>query len=83
MKIDNIITFTKQFNKEFGTKIKISNKDIPLLLNMLHEYIELTFKVNPVYNEILDKIVQLEEQLKDTLTDKQQDLFDKWDTYKE
>lgn len=83
MKIENVITFTKQFNKEFGTKIKISNKNIPLLLNMFHEYIELSFKVSPVYTEILDKIVELEEQLKDTLTDEQQDLFDKWDTYKE
>lgn len=83
MKIDNIITFTKQFNKEFGTKIKISNKDIPLLLNLFHEYIEQTFKATNVYNEILDKIVELEEQLKDTLTDEQQDLFYKWDTYKD
>ena len=66
MKIDNVIKFTKQFNKEFKTKIKISNKDIRLLLNMFQEYIELTFKVSPVYNEILDKIVQLEEKLKNT-----------------
>ncbi len=83
MKIDNVIKFTKQFNKEFKTKIKISNKDIRLLLNMFQEYIELTFKVSPVYNEILDKIVQLEEKLKNTLTDEQQDLFDEWDIYKE
>lgn len=82
MKIENVITFIKQFNKEFGTKIKISNKDIPLLLNMFYEYIEQTFKTSDVYNEILNKIVDLEEQLKNTLTDEQQDLFDKWDTYK-
>ena len=83
MKIENILIFTKQFNKEFGSKIKISNKDIPLLLNMFYEYIELSFKTSDVYTEILDKIVELEEQLKNTLTDEQQDLFDKWDTYKD
>ena len=56
MKIENVITFTKQFNKEFGSKIKISNKNIPLLLNMFNEYIEQTFKTSDVYKEILDKI---------------------------
>ena len=83
MKIENVITFTKQFNKEFGSKIKISNKNIPLLLNMFYEYIGQTFKTSDVYNEILGRIVELEEQLKNTLTDEQQDLFDKWDIYKE
>ena len=83
MEIENVITFTKQFNKEFGTKIKISNKNIPLLLNMFFEYIGQTFKTSDVYNEILERIVELEEQLKNTLTDEQQDLFDKWDTYKD
>ena len=83
MKIENIIIFTKQFNKEFGSKIEISNKNIPLLLNMFNEYIEQTFKTSDLYNEILGKIVELEEQLKNTLTDEQQDLFDKWDIYKD
>ena len=83
MKIENIIIFTKQFNKEFGSKIEISNKNIPLLLNMFNEYIEQTFKTSDLYNEILGRIVELEEQLKNTLTDEQQDLFDKWDIYKE
>ena len=83
MKIENIIIFTKQFNKEFGSKIEISNKNIPLLLNMFHEYIEQTFKTSDLYNEILGRIVELEEQLKNTLTEEQQDLFDKWDIYKD
>ncbi len=83
MKIENVITFTKQFNKEFGSKIKISNKNIPLILNMFYEYIGQTFKTSDVYNEILGRIVELEEKLKNTLTDEQQDLFDEWDIYKE
>ena len=83
MKIENILIFTKQFNKEFGSKIEISNKNIPLLLNMFNEYIEQTFKTSDLYNEILGRIVELEEQLKETLTDEQQDLFDKWDIYKD
>ena len=83
MKIENIIIFTKQFNKEFGSKIEISNKNIPLLLNMFNEYIEQNFKTSDLYNEILGRIVELEEQLKETLTDEQQDLFDKWDIYKD
>ena len=83
MKIENILIFTKQFNQEFGSKIEISNKNIPLLLNMFNEYIEQTFKTSDLYNEILGRIVELEEQLKETLTDEQQDLFDKWDIYKE
>lgn len=83
MKIENILIFTKQFNKEFGSKIEISNKNIPLLLNMFNEYIGQTFKTSDLYNEILGKIVELEEQLKNTLTDEQQDLFDKWDIYKD
>lgn len=83
MKIENIIIFTKQFNQEFGSKIEISNKNIPLLLNMFNEYIEQTFKTSDLYNEILGRIVELEEQLKETLTDEQQDLFDKWDIYKD
>lgn len=83
MKIENILIFTKQFNQEFGSKIEISNKNIPLLLNMFNEYIEQTFKTSDLYNEILGKIVELEEQLKETLTDEQQDLFDKWDIYKD
>lgn len=83
MKIENILIFTKQFNQEFGSKIEISNKNIPLLLNMFNEYIEQTFKTSDLYNEILGRIVELEEQLKETLTDEQQDLFDKWDIYKD
>lgn len=83
MNIENILEFVKQFNKKFRTKIKISNKDIPILLNLFHEYIEQTFKTTKVYNEIMDNIVELEEQLKDILTEEQQQLFYKWDTYKE
>ena len=61
MKIENILIFTKQFNQElFGSKIEISNKNIPLLLNMFNEYIEQNFKTSDLYNEILGRIVELE-----------------------
>lgn len=84
MKIENILIFTKQFNQElFGSKIEISNKNIPLLLNMFNEYIEQTFKTSDVYLEIVNKIVEIEDEFRNSLTEEQEKLFDKWDNYKD
>ena len=50
---------------------------------MYHDYIEETFKTNDLYDKVLNKIVETEEKLGQTLTDKQKDLFDRWETYRD
>ena len=83
MGIENMNTFVEQFNKEFGSKIKIDLKDTPLIFNIFNEYIEQTFKTSDLYLEIINKILEIEDEFKNSLTEEQEKLFDKWETYKD
>ena len=83
MGIENMNTFVEQFNREFGSKIKIDLKDTPLIFNIFNEYIEQTFKTSDIYLEIVNKIVEIEDEFRDSLTEEQEKLFDKWDNYKD
>lgn len=73
--------FIKQFNEVFGTKINKRFDKTPLLLNIYHDCIEQSFKSNKIYEEILDNILSIEDELKGSFTDRQKDLFKKWDFY--
>ena len=70
MGIENMNIFVNQFNDEFGSKIEF-------------EYIVQTFKENKVYKEIMEKLLEIEDKLKNNLTEEQEKLFDKWETYKD
>ncbi len=83
MGIENMNIFVEQFNKEFGTKIKLDFKDTPLIFNIFNEYIEQTYKTSDVYLEIVNKIVEIEDEFRNSLTEEQEKLFDKWDNYKD
>lgn len=83
MGLENMSILVEQFNKEFGTKIKVDFKDTPLLFNIFNEYIEQTFKTNDLYLEILNKLLEIEDEFKNSLTEEQEKLFDKWETYKD
>lgn len=83
MGIENKLTYVKQFNKEFESELKGNKEITPTLLRMYHDYIEQTLKINDLYDKVLDKIVETEEELGQTLTDGQKDLFDKWEAYRD
>lgn len=83
MGMENKLTYVKQFNKEFESELKGNKEITPTLLRMYHDYIEETFKTNDLYDKVLGKIVETEEKLGQTLTNKQKDLFDRWETYRD
>lgn len=83
MGIENKLIYVKQFNKEFESELKGNKEITPTLLRMYHDYIEQTFKSNNLYDKVLGKIIETEEELGQTLTDKQKDFFDKWETYRD
>ena len=83
MGIENMNIFVNQFNDEFGSKIEFESKETKLIRNIFNEYIVQTFKENKVYKEIMEKLLEIEDKLKNNLTEEQEKLFDKWETYKD
>lgn len=75
--------FVADFNKEFGTQLQLEQKDISLLMRIYHDYIEESFKPGSLHNHILDKILEIEDALCDSLLKEQKVLFDKWETYRD
>lgn len=75
--------FLDEFNKEFGTKLEESNKDLQIANRLFHDFIEQEFKTSDVYKSIADKIIQILDELETTLTPKQKELLDKFELYKD
>ena len=83
LKEDSVYEYIEQFDEEFGSMLKDNIKNAPLLVNIFREYIEQNYKTSKYYKIILHRIVEIEDELYATLTDKQKELFKKWQTYKD
>lgn len=75
--------YLDEFNAIFGTKLKESNKDYAMLIQLFHDYIEQSFRTTDLYNSIINKIVEIEDDLKANLTEEGKELFKKWETYRD
>lgn len=83
MSIENKLIYVKQFNKEFESELNANKEITPTLLRMYHDYIGQTFKSNILYDKILGKLIETEEELEKTFTEEQKDLFDKYEAYRD
>ena len=83
MGIENININIKQFDEYFGSKLKDSLKSTPVILDMFHSYIEQIYKTNKLYKEVSEKILEIEKELDNSLTDEQKKLIEKWEFYKQ
>lgn len=83
MGIENINLNIKQFDEYFGSRLKDSLKETPIILDLFHNYIEQTYRTNKLYKEVLKKILEIEDELNNSLTDSQKELFDKWEFYRD
>ena len=75
--------YLDEFNSIFGTKLEERKKDYTMLLQIFHDYIEQSFRTTELHNKILTKIVDIEDELQDNLTDQGKELFKKWETYRD
>lgn len=75
--------FLDEFNLVFGTELKESKKNYTMLIQLFHNYIEQSFKTSELYNSIISKILEIEDELKDNLTEQGKELFEKWETYRD
>lgn len=75
--------FLEEFNSIFGTQLKQSKQEHTMLMQLFHEFIEQSFQMNELYHSIIDKIVEIEDELQDNLTDEGKELFKKWETYRD
>ncbi len=77
------IKFLDEFNSVFGTKLKESKQDYKLLMQLFHDYIQQSFKTSELYDSIISKIVDIEDELQNNLTKQGKELFKKWETYRD
>lgn len=75
--------FVNEFNSIFGTQLKQTKQGYEMLMYMFHEFIEQELKPTELYNSIISKIVDIEDQLQDNLTEDGKELFKKWETYRD
>ena len=75
--------YLDEFNSIFGTKLEERKKDYTMLLQLFHDYIEQSFRTTELHDKILSKIVDIEDQLQENLTDQGKELFKKWETYRD
>ena len=83
LKDDSVNQFINDFDTEFGSMLKDSIKDTPLLVTMFREFIEQTYKTSKYYKIILHKVADLSDELYASFTDEQKKLFEKWQIYKD
>lgn len=72
--------FVEQFDNSFNTKLKDKISNTTLLIDLLHNYIGQEFKKSDLYDEIINKIISVEDKLLGTLNPKQKELFEKWES---
>lgn len=75
--------FLDEFNSIFGTQLKQSKEEHTMLMQLFHEFIEQSFQMNEIYHSIIDKIVEIEDDLQDNLTEQGKEIFKKWETYRD
>lgn len=75
--------YLDEFNSIFGSELKETNQNYTMLLKIFHDFIEMSFRTTPLYNSILTKLADIEEELQDNLTPQGKELFKKWETYKD
>ena len=75
--------YLDEFNAIFGTKLEERKKDYTMLLQIFHDYIEQSFRTTELHDKILSKIVDIEDELQNNLTDQGKELFKKWETYRD
>ena len=67
----------------FGTQLKQSKQEYTMLIQLYHDFIEQSFRTNKLYDSIMNKIVEIEDQLQEHLTEDGKQLFQKWETYRD
>lgn len=75
--------FLNEFNSIFGTQLKQSKQEYTMLMQLYHDFIEQSYKTNELYDSIMSKIVEIEDQLQENLTEDGKQLFQKWETYRD
>ena len=83
MGIENINLNIKQFDKYFGSGLTDRLKETPVILDLFHNYIEQTYRTNKLYQKALNKILEIEDELNNSFSDKQKKLINKWEYYKD
>ncbi len=83
LKKDSRTKILENFDEEFGSMLKNEIKDFPTLITIFHDYLEDTFKTGKLHNLILDKILEIEDELQEHLTPKGKELFEKWELYRD
>ena len=77
------IKFLDEFNSIFGTQLKENENKYKILLQLYHDFIEQSFKTNKLYDSIISKLVDIEDELQNNLTDEGKELFNKWELYRD
>lgn len=72
--------FIEQFDKSFNTKLKDKTNETTLLIDLFHNYIGQEFKKSDLYDEIINKILSIEDGLLSSFSSKQKELFEKWES---
>lgn len=72
----NFEEYQKCFNKEFNTKVKIRDTDIPILKILADEFVWRDYKRTNIYNYLSEKIVDLEEKLIYKLSVEQKEMYE-------
>lgn len=75
--------FLEEFNAIFGTQLKQTKEEHTMLMQLFHDFIEQSFQTSELYCSIIDKIVEIEDELQDNLTEQGKELFKKWETYRD
>ena len=75
--------YLKEFNTIFGTKLKESKKEYTMLMQLFHDFIEQSYRTTELYDSIVEKIVEIEDQLQENLTEEGKELFKKWELYRD
>lgn len=77
-----IETLHNIYDEEFKNKEKSIEDDSRLLRKLFNEYVQYGLKKNKCYDEILDKLVILEEKFINTLNTEQKEMLDELEEYK-
>ncbi len=83
LKISSRDEILEHFKDEFGGRLEEEKKNFSTMMNLYHEHIEQTFKMTEIHKLILNKIVEIENEFVGSLNDRQRELFNKWELYRD
>lgn len=75
--------FIKEFNEVFGTQLNETKEQNKMLYQLFYDYIIQEFRMSKLYHKMLGKLLEIEDELKENLTDEGKKLFEKYETYKD